>query len=494
MSVGAGDLQRRRQHENYVHFGREQGWWPHPDGVDICSTCHPQPPPESVTPEADADDAFVARVASALSITPETKEIEMKRTAPTALEFHPAADLFPLMPEDSDDFRLLVEDIKKYGLREPIDLLDGKVLDGRNRYRACLAAGVAPKVRDAVSVKGAAKDPISYVLSMNWHRRHLTPAQRDEVLRKLHAQGRSTRQIAEEAQVSQSTVARAVRTPSQVSHFDSPELSDLPSNPGVEKGFPLDFISPVRHAATELEKAREAGQGITIEQVAADYRHYNPSDLSRIRRAYQLPTDHAATLFLIRRAVYALGNQVKQEVDPLAGHLYQLREPFSKLLYEGKTLTRYDISEPVESEPARVTGRDGKSYAATKPMAERAVEAGQRQQERSTPNLDKIREEAKRSLARKALLRAVSKPADDALSQLRTEAARPTPIAHEVLLHADLTLAQVGHELGKLLDRELRAIPAATRESHRQTLRQRVEDLEEFIERLMAVDDEAQAP
>jgi hypothetical protein len=57
------------------------------------------------------------------------------------LEFHPIADLFPLM--EGEEFDALVADIKANGLREPIVLYGDKILDGRAAFH--VAAGLPPE-------------------------------------------------------------------------------------------------------------------------------------------------------------------------------------------------------------------------------------------------------------------------------------------------------------------------------------------------------------
>jgi hypothetical protein len=85
---------------------------------------------------------------------------------------HEAADLFPLEEETLD---ALAADIREHGQAKEIELYEGKVLDGRRRLRACKAAGVAPRFRD---VTAEVTEPVAYVLSLNLHRRQLTPSQK----------------------------------------------------------------------------------------------------------------------------------------------------------------------------------------------------------------------------------------------------------------------------------------------------------------------------
>lgn len=88
------------------------------------------------------------------------------------LEIHPYAEIFPPMSDEA--FAGLVDDIRENGLREPIVLHEGMVLDGRNRYRACTEIGIEPITRPW-DQRG---DALDYVISKNLHRRHLNESQR----------------------------------------------------------------------------------------------------------------------------------------------------------------------------------------------------------------------------------------------------------------------------------------------------------------------------
>jgi len=105
------------------------------------------------------------------------------------VEFHEAAEIYPLLEDDELDS--LVQSIRHYGLKESIKMIDGKIIDGRNRYRACLLAHVEPDFEDAWLTNGEL--PQDYVYQVNYKRRHLdTPA-------RAMAASKYKKQVAKEA-------------------------------------------------------------------------------------------------------------------------------------------------------------------------------------------------------------------------------------------------------------------------------------------------------
>lgn len=95
-----------------------------------------------------------------------------------AIPFHPLADIFPLIT--GAEFEALRDDIAAHGVREPVILFEGAILDGRNRYRASQAAGV-----DCPMTEYRGDDAAAFVVSLNIHRRHLTESQRAMAAAKL---------------------------------------------------------------------------------------------------------------------------------------------------------------------------------------------------------------------------------------------------------------------------------------------------------------------
>lgn len=89
-----------------------------------------------------------------------------------ALVAHAVASLFPDM--SAEEFAALKSDIEANGQREPIWLHEGRIIDGRHRYRACSELKRQPITRDWDG-KGSL---VGFVVSLNLHRRSLTSSQR----------------------------------------------------------------------------------------------------------------------------------------------------------------------------------------------------------------------------------------------------------------------------------------------------------------------------
>jgi ParB-like chromosome segregation protein Spo0J len=100
------------------------------------------------------------------------------------LTTHPMVqDLFP-----PAELEALAADIKLNGLKEPICLFEDKILDGNNRYKAFLKAKIEYTLKDEHFYQFDPKnqgDPLTFVISANLHRRHLTESQRAIVAAKI---------------------------------------------------------------------------------------------------------------------------------------------------------------------------------------------------------------------------------------------------------------------------------------------------------------------
>lgn len=93
---------------------------------------------------------------------------------------HPYAELFPMMDEES--FERLKADIDANGLHEKIVRYQDKILDGRNRHKACVQTMTKPEFTD---FQGDDEAALAFVVRKNLNRRHLTESQRALVASKL---------------------------------------------------------------------------------------------------------------------------------------------------------------------------------------------------------------------------------------------------------------------------------------------------------------------
>jgi hypothetical protein len=140
--------------------------------------------------------------------------------------FHPLADVYPLM--GGAEFEGLADDIQARGQQLPIRTWNGQIIDGRNRYRACVARGITPVLQNDSHIP---EDQLeAHIASLNEHRRHLTEdflrQKREERVTRVaekKSAGKSTRQIAEEEKVSQTQVMADLRTATEQGYSVDPE-------------------------------------------------------------------------------------------------------------------------------------------------------------------------------------------------------------------------------------------------------------------------------
>jgi 16S rRNA G966 N2-methylase RsmD len=90
----------------------------------------------------------------------------------TRLAAHEITGLFPEM--NPDEYAALKMDVERNGLQEAIWIHEGKIVDGRSRYRACVKLGIKPQLREW----SGAGSLLDFVVSANLHRRHMTASQK----------------------------------------------------------------------------------------------------------------------------------------------------------------------------------------------------------------------------------------------------------------------------------------------------------------------------
>lgn len=182
------------------------------------------------------------------------------------MQYHEAANLFPI---DEDSLQALADDIKANGQVNPIELMDGKILDGRRRWSACQIAGVEP---ETVEVNPA--DPVAYVLSINLHRRHLNPSQKAMVA--ARARDYYDREAKERM-----LAGKKADPPENLPEGKASDARDAAGKAVGVSGKTVDFASKVLKTGTPaLVKAVDEGR-ITVSK-AAQHATEAPEEQDRI--------------------------------------------------------------------------------------------------------------------------------------------------------------------------------------------------------------------
>jgi ParB-like chromosome segregation protein Spo0J len=182
-------------------------------------------------------------------------------------EAHPLAAVFPMMDEDA--FQAFKEDIRVNGVHEWGTLYEGKILDGRNRYRACCELGIEMTFGEVESCEPeyiAKFDPVAFVISHNLHRRHLSESQRAMVAAKLAdmTQGRPSKEkgpngtLIEDASKMLNVSERSTKRAKKVLSSGSEEVQQAVEIGELPVSVAADFVKKV---PDKQEQAAIASQG-----------------------------------------------------------------------------------------------------------------------------------------------------------------------------------------------------------------------------------------
>ena len=254
------------------------------------------------------------------------------------IKVHPAAELFPMAsPEEKD---VLSKDIKKRGICVPLVLWQSEhgtpymLLDGRNRLDAAEAAGISVLDRKGERLDcrnydvACGGDPYKLVLTLNMHRRHLTPDQKRDVIAKLlkTQPSKSNRMIAKQVMVDDKTVG-------SVRH----ELEGRAEIPHVST------VEDTKGRKQPTRKKRRTADDVVDEKAIAD-RAPDPSKFARTTKAQ---FDRA-----VRAAVEAKRAEIKASVEGVRRNYDPARLRASRVRRRGPSIaSRAHVRRRLQENP-----------------------------------------------------------------------------------------------------------------------------------------------
>ena len=203
------------------------------------------------------------------------------------VEFHEAANIFPL---DEEHIGELAVDIRQQGLLYPVEVLDGKILDGRRRWLACKRAGV-----EADIVEVNPDDPVDYVVSLNLRRRQLTKSQAAACAARADKLREKYEKDAKERQKEHGSTApgKPKNTSGQLSLSVSGRSRDQIAEAFGVSGKTVDRVrKAIRDGIPELAKAIEAGQ-ITANKAVEISSYQKPSQKALLDEVLKRKPTHS---------------------------------------------------------------------------------------------------------------------------------------------------------------------------------------------------------
>jgi hypothetical protein len=217
-------------------------------------------------------------------------------------EVHPLVEgIFPPLTETAAVE--LAEDIIKNGQHEPIVLFEKKILDGKNRYDACIAAKIKPKIISYETLSQFVNDglhPIDYVMSANFFRRDLTTSQR--AVAKVESEKRRQLPVYSYEELCKRTT----------SSYKEREHKEATKAVGVVEPISSRGNKPRVMAKTLDEMAKEAGVGKTIIHRTIQIAKRAPGKLKAIKEGKKTVAQAFKELPLTKKQKQAREERVKR--------------------------------------------------------------------------------------------------------------------------------------------------------------------------------------
>ncbi len=216
---------------------------------------------------------------------------------------------YQLLPDlTTEEYEALKADIAARGVQVPVEYDEaGNVLDGHHRLRACAELGITDW--PSLTRVGLSEDEKrEHVLTLNLARRHLSAAQRQELVARLRSEGWPLRKIADTVGVSRMTVSR---TPVGVTNV-------TPERVIGKDGKSYPARRPTVAAGSERDRQKAQTLLETVPAEALDGGWQETADLRKAARA--------AETVQRREVDRAKAAEIAQSTDRYKLHLCDLRE------------------------------------------------------------------------------------------------------------------------------------------------------------------------